>query len=292
MIKVEIDEGSGFCFGVVTAINEAEEELAKGETLYCLGDIVHNSREVERLKTMGLITINREEFKQLRNAKVLLRAHGEPPETYMIARENNIEIIDATCPVVLRLQKRIKQEFLQDAANDEKQIVIYGKNGHAEVLGLVGQTDGKAIVIEKAEEVKKLDLNKSVRLFSQTTKSLDEFQEIVAYIKQNISPEATFEYYDTICRQVANRMPKLREFAATHDLIFFVSGKKSSNGKMLFEECLKVNANSHLIDNEKEIDPSLLQNVQSIGVCGATSTPKWLMEKIYSHIQSLIEESK
>lgn len=292
MIKVEIDEGSGFCFGVVTAINKAEEELAKGETLYCLGDIVHNSREVERLKTMGLITINREEFKQLRNAKVLLRAHGEPPETYMIARENNIEIIDATCPVVLRLQKRIKQEFLQDAANDEKQIVIYGENGHAEVLGLVGQTDGKAIVIEKAEEVKKLDLNKSVRLFSQTTKSLDEFQEIVAYIKQNISPEATFEYYDTICRQVANRMPKLREFAATHDLIFFVSGKKSSNGKMLFEECLKVNANSHLIDNEKEIDPSLLQNVQSIGVCGATSTPKWLMEKIYSHIQSLIEESK
>ena len=292
MIKVEIDEGSGFCFGVVTAINKAEEELAKGETLYCLGDIVHNSREVERLKTMGLITINREEFKQLRNAKVLLRAHGEPPETYMIARENNIEIIDATCPVVLRLQKRIKQEFLQDAANDEKQIVIYGKNGHAEVLGLVGQTDGKAIVIEKAEEVKKLDLNKSIRLFSQTTKSLDEFQEIVAYIKQNISPEATFEYYDTICRQVANRMPKLREFAATHNLIFFVSGKKSSNGKMLFEECLKVNANSHLIDNEKEIDPSLLQNVQSIGVCGATSTPKWLMEKIYNHIQSLIEESK
>ena len=288
MIKVEIDEGSGFCFGVVTAINKAEEELAKGETLYCLGDIVHNSREVERLKTMGLITINREEFKQLRNAKVLLRAHGEPPETYMIARENNIEIIDATCPVVLRLQKRIKQEFLQDAANDEKQIVIYGKNGHAEVLGLVGQTDGKAIVIEKAEEVKKLDLNKSIRLFSQTTKSLDELQEIVAYIKQNISPEATFEYYDTICRQVANRMPKLREFAATHDLIFFVSGKKSSNGKMLFEECLKVNANSHLIDNEKEIDPSLLQNVQSIGVCGATSTPKWLMEKIYNHIQSLI----
>ena len=288
MIKVEIDEGSGLCFGVVTAINKAEEELAKGETLYCLGDIVHNSREVERLKTMGLITINREEFKQLRNAKVLLRAHGEPPETYMIARENNIEIIDATCPVVLRLQKRIKQEFLQDAANDEKQIVIYGKNGHAEVLGLVGQTDGKAIVIEKAEEVKKLDLNKSIRLFSQTTKSLDEFQEIVAYIKQNISPEATFEYYDTICRQVANRMPKLREFAATHDLIFFVSGKKSSNGKMLFEECLKVNANSHLIDNEKEIDPSLLQNVQSIGVCGATSTPKWLMEKIYNHIQSLI----
>ena len=210
MIKVEIDEGSGFCFGVVTAIHKAEEELAKGETLYCLGDIVHNSREVDRLKTMGLITINREEFKQLKNAKVLLRAHGEPPETYMIARENNIEIIDATCPVVLRLQKRIRQGYLADS-DEEKQIVIYGKSGHAEVLGLVGQTDGKAIVIEKAEEAKKLDLNKSIRLFSQTTKSLDEFQEIVEYFKQHISPEATFEYYDTICRQVANRMPKLRE---------------------------------------------------------------------------------
>lgn len=289
MIKVEIDEGSGFCFGVVTAIHKAEEELAKGETLYCLGDIVHNSREVDRLKTMGLITINREEFKQLKNAKVLLRAHGEPPETYMIARENKIEIIDATCPVVLRLQKRIRQGYLADS-DEEKQIVIYGKSGHAEVLGLVGQTDGKAIVIEKVEEAKKLDLNKSIRLFSQTTKSLDEFQEIVEYFKQHISPEATFEYYDTICRQVANRMPKLREFAATHDLIFFVSGKKSSNGKMLFEECLKVNANSHLIDNEKEIDPSLLQNVKSIGVCGATSTPKWLMEKIYNHIRTLIKE--
>ena len=289
MIKVEIDEGSGFCFGVVTAIHKAEEELAKGETLYCLGDIVHNSREVDRLKTMGLITINREEFKQLKNAKVLLRAHGEPPETYMIARENNIEIIDATCPVVLRLQKRIRQGYLADS-DEEKQIVIYGKSGHAEVLGLVGQTDGKAIVIEKAEEAKKLDLNKSIRLFSQTTQSLDEFQEIVEYFKQHISPEATFEYYDTICRQVANRMPKLREFAATHDLIFFVSGKKSSNGKMLFEECLKVNTNSHLIDNEKEIDPSLLQNVNSIGVCGATSTPKWLMEKIYNHIRTLIKE--
>lgn len=289
MIKVEIDEGSGFCFGVVTAIHKAEEELAKGEILYCLGDIVHNSREVERLRTMGLITINREEFKRLKNAKVLLRAHGEPPETYMIARKNNIEIIDATCPVVLRLQKHVRQGYLADS-DEEKQIVIYGKSGHAEVLGLVGQTDGKAIVIEKAEEAKKLDLNKSIRLFSQTTKSLDEFQEIVEYFKQHISPEATFEYYDTICRQVANRMPKLREFAATHDLIFFVSGKKSSNGKMLFEECLKVNANSHLIDNEKEIDPSLLQNVKSIGICGATSTPKWLMEKIYNHIQTLIKE--
>jgi 4-hydroxy-3-methylbut-2-enyl diphosphate reductase len=250
---------------------------------------VHNSREVERLKAMGLITINHEEFNHLHNAKVLLRAHGEPPETYDIARRNNIEIIDATCPVVLRLQKKIKQEYVQED-NRDKQIVIYGKNGHAEVLGLVGQTTGKAIVIEKQEEARKLDFSKDIRLYSQTTKSLDEFQEIVEYIKLHISPDATFEYYDTICRQVANRMPNLREFAATHDLIFFVSGKKSSNGKMLFEECLKVNANSHLIDNEKEIDPTLLRNVKSIGVCGATSTPKWLMEKIHDHIQLLIKD--
>ena len=289
MIKVEIDEGSGFCFGVVTAIHKAEEELAKGVTLYCLGDIVHNSREVERLKTMGLITINHEEFKQLHNAKVLLRAHGEPPETYTIARENNIEIIDATCPVVLRLQKRIKQEY-QEKDAEEKQIVIYGQNGHAEVLGLVGQTTGKAIVIEKLEEAKELDFSKSIRLYSQTTKSLDEFWEIVDYIKDHISPSATFEYYDTICRQVANRMPNLRTFAASHDLIFFVSGKKSSNGKMLFIECLKVNPNSHLIDNAEEIDDSLFHGISSIGVCGATSTPKWLMEQIYTEIKARLDK--
>ena len=289
MIKVEIDKGSGFCFGVVTAIHKAEEELAKGVTLYCLGDIVHNSREVERLKTMGLITINHEEFKQLHNAKVLLRAHGEPPETYTIARENNIEIIDATCPVVLRLQKRIKQEY-QEKDAEEKQIVIYGQNGHAEVLGLVGQTTGKAIVIEKLEEAKELDFSKSIRLYSQTTKSLDEFWEIVDYIKDHISPSATFEYYDTICRQVANRMPNLRTFAASHDLIFFVSGKKSSNGKMLFSECLKVNPNSHLIDNAEEIDDSLFHGISSIGVCGATSTPKWLMEQIYTEIKARLDK--
>ena len=289
MIHVEIDEGSGFCFGVVTAIHKAEEELAKGVTLYCLGDIVHNSREVERLKTMGLITINHEEFKQLHNAKVLLRAHGEPPETYTIARENNIEIIDATCPVVLRLQKRIKQEY-QEKDAEEKQIVIYGQNGHAEVLGLVGQTTGKAIVIEKLEEAKELDFSKSIRLYSQTTKSLDEFWEIVDYIKDHISPSATFEYYDTICRQVANRMPNLRTFAASHDLIFFVSGKKSSNGKMLFSECLKVNPNSHLIDNAEEIDDSLFHGISSIGVCGATSTPKWLMEQIYTEIKARLDK--
>lgn len=285
MVNIEIDEGSGFCFGVVTAINKAEEELAKGGTLYCLGDIVHNSREVERLKGMGLITINHDEFNRLHNVKVLLRAHGEPPETYAIARRNNIEIIDATCPVVLRLQKKIKQEYTQES-NEDKQIVIYGKNGHAEVLGLVGQTTGKAIVIEKLEEAKLLDFSKSIRLYSQTTKSLEEFQKIVEYIKEHISPEVTFEYYDTICRQVANRIPNIRKFAASHDLVFFVSGKKSSNGKILFNECRTVNPNSHLIDSADEIDSQLLVNAKSIGICGATSTPKWLMEEISEAIKS------
>ena len=289
MTKVEIDEGSGFCFGVVTAINKAEEELTKGGTLYCLGDIVHNSREVERLKALGLITINHEELKTLRNVKVLLRAHGEPPETYAIAQRNNIERIDATCPVVLRLQKRIKQEYATHT-NEEKQIVIYGKNGHAEVLGLVGQTDGKAIVIEKTEEAKELNLNKSIRLYSQTTKSLDGFRDIVSYIQEHIAEGVTFESYDTICRQVANRIPNIRKFAASHDLIFFVSGKKSSNGKMLFSECLKVNTNSYLIDSAEEIDDTLLSTAQSIGICGATSTPKWLMEEVSKTIKEKLKQ--
>ncbi|MCZ8373061.1 4-hydroxy-3-methylbut-2-enyl diphosphate reductase [Phocaeicola acetigenes] len=278
MRKVEIDQGSGFCFGVTAAIQKAEEELAKGEKLYCLGDIVHNGQECERLKQMGLITINHEEFALLKNAKVLLRAHGEPPRTYEIARENHIEIIDATCPVVLRLQKRIKQEYDATPSDREKQIVIYGKNGHAEVLGLVGQTCGKAIVIEKLDEVKSLDFSKDIRLYSQTTKSLDEFRQIVAYIKEHISPSATFEYYDTICRQVANRMPNIQKFASAHDLVFFVCGHKSSNGKILFQECKKVNPNSYQIDQPEEINKDLLKDAQSIGICGATSTPKWLME--------------
>lgn len=288
MARIEIDEGSGFCFGVTTAIKKAEEELAKGGILYCLGDIVHNSREVERLKEMGLITINHEEFNQLQNAKVLLRAHGEPPETYAIAQRNNIEIIDATCPVVLRLQKRIKQEYTQQQEGEEKQIVIYGKNGHAEVLGLVGQTAGKAIVIEKLEEAKQLDFSRSIRLYSQTTKSLEEFQRIVAYIQEHISSNVTFEYYDTICRQVANRIPNIRKFASSHDVVLFVSGKKSSNGKILFNECLSVNPNAHIIDSAEEINPSWLCNAQSIGICGATSTPKWLMEEIHDAVGKLL----
>jgi len=289
MTTIEIDNGSGFCHGVVTAICKAEEELQQGEKLYCLGDIVHNNGEVERLTKLGLITIDHAQMAQLHDVKVLLRAHGEPPETYELARKNHIQIIDATCPVVLSIQRRIKKEY--DLGDDsEKQIVIYGRNGHAEVLGLVGQTEGKAIVIESLEEAKTLDFSKSIRLYSQTTKSLDEFRKIVNYIQQHIAPDATFAYYDTICRQVANRIPNIRKFAASHELVFFVSGKKSSNGKILFHECLQVNPNSYFIDRAEAIDERLLVGVKSIGICGATSTPKWLMEEVQSAIENKIKE--
>ena len=214
MIQIEIDNGSGFCFGVTTAISKAEEELAKGGSLYCLGDIVHNGMECERLRDMGLITINHDDMLQLHDVKVLLRAHGEPPETYELAHRNNIDIIDATCPVVLALQRRIHRQY---AANPEAQIVIFGKNGHAEVLGLVGQTHSHATVIEKLEDAKKLDMGRDIYLYSQTTKSLDEFHRIIAYIQEHISSNATFKSFDTICRQVANRMPHISSFASRHE---------------------------------------------------------------------------
>ena len=278
MINVEIDEHSGFCFGVTTAIRKAEEELQKGAPLYCLGDIVHNGMECDRLRELGLIAIDHEQFKRLRDVRVLLRAHGEPPETYALARERNIELIDATCPVVLNIQKRIKHEYTTstDAA---KQIIIYGQKGHAEVLGLVGQTEGNAIVIESIGEIDRIDFTRDIYLYSQTTKSLDEFRLIVETIKQRITPDVTFEYYDTICRQVSNRLDNIRRFALSHDLILFVCGKKSSNGKVLYQECLKTNPNSYHIEGSREIDFSLIRDGQSIGICGATSTPKWLMEQ-------------
>lgn len=291
MLKVEIDNGSGFCFGVTTAIQKAEEELAKGNTLYCLGDIVHNGMECDRLRQMGLVTINHEEMQKLHDVKVLLRAHGEPPATYELARRNNIEIIDATCPVVLQLQKRIKKQYLNPLIDNPSsltaQIVIFGKNGHAEVLGLVGQTEGKAIVIEQFEDVKQLDFSRDIYLYSQTTKSLDEFHRIIEYIQQHISPEATFKSFDTICRSVANRMPNISSFATKHDLILFVCGRKSSNGKVLFNECLRVNPNTHLIEGPEEIDSAWLQDIETVGICGATSTPKWLMEQCRDALQQM-----
>lgn len=281
MLQIEIDNGSGFCFGVTTAIQKAEEELSKGNQLYCLGDIVHNGMECERLRKMGLITINHDDMRKLHNVKVLLRAHGEPPETYELACQNHIEIIDATCPVVLQLQKRIKRQFEAGAA----QIVIFGKKGHAEVLGLVGQTQSSAIVIESVDEVTKLDFSRDIFLYSQTTKSLDEFHQIIEYIQQHISPSATFKSTDTICRSVANRMPNISQFASRHDLILFVCGRKSSNGKVLYNECLRVNPNTHLIEGPDEINHQWLKGIKTVGICGATSTPKWLMEKCRDAIQ-------
>ena len=284
MIQIEIDSGSGFCFGVTTAIKKAEEELAKGTKLYCLGDIVHNGMECERLSEMGLIIINHDDMRQLHNVKVLLRADGEPPETYALARQNNIEIIDATCPVVLQLQRRIKEQYDESA---DKQIVIFGKKGHAEVLGLVGQTQSTAIVIESFDEVKKLDFSRDIYLYSQTTKSLDEFHKIIDYIQSHISKDATFKSFDTICRNVANRMPNISQFATKHDLILFVCGRKSSNGKVLYNECLRVNPNTHLVEDPHEIQKEWLEGIETVGICGATSTPRWLMEQCRDAIQAM-----
>ena len=281
MLQIEIDSGSGFCFGVTTAIKKAEEKLADGNTLYCLGDIVHNGMEVERLHANGLVTNNHEELDRLHDVKVLLRAHGEPPETYALAEKNHIDIIDATCPVVLQLQRRIKKQF---DANPQAQIVIFGKNGHAEVLGLVGQTCGKAIVVENVEDVARLDYSRDIYLYSQTTKSLDGFHRVIDYIQAHIAPTATFRSFDTICRQVANRMPNIGSFASRHDIIVFVCGRKSSNGKVLFNECRRVNPNSHLIEKPEEIDMTWFDGLASVGICGATSTPKWLMEQCRDYI--------
>ncbi|MDD3195365.1 MAG: 4-hydroxy-3-methylbut-2-enyl diphosphate reductase [Paludibacter sp.] len=279
MVNIEIDKKSGFCFGVVNAIKKAEEELDKGEVLYCLGDIVHNGQEVKRLEEKGLITINHEQFANLKNAKVLLRAHGEPPSTYELARKNNITLVDASCPVVLKLQSRIKTAY-QNEGQDDTQIVIYGEHGHAEVNGLMGQTDGKAIVIENENDLSKIDLSKNVRLFSQTTKSLDGFNRLIANIQENIKKDAKLEASDTICRQVSNRIPNITTFASENDIIIFVSGKKSSNGKVLFNHSKSVNPNTYFVSEPSEIHSLDLDLTKKIGICGATSTPRWLMEEV------------
>ena len=269
-LSIEIDEGSGFCFGVTTAIKKAEEELAKGTRLYCLGDIVHNGMEVERLHEQGLITINHEDMRSLHGVKVLLRAHGEPPETYALAKKNDIEIIDATCPVVLALQRRIKLQY----------------DLNPEVLGLVGQTESHAIVVEKVEDVERLDFSRDIYLYSQTTKSLDGFHQIIDYIQAHMQQGATFKSFDTICRQVANRMPNIAAFASKHDLVLFVSGRKSSNGKVLFKECHSVNPRSYQIEKPEEIEMEWFSDdVHTVGICGATSTPKWLMEQCKARIE-------
>jgi 4-hydroxy-3-methylbut-2-enyl diphosphate reductase len=288
-MEVTIDVNSGFCFGVVFAIQMAEDELNNSGNLYCLGDIVHNNMEVERLEKKGLKIIDHEQFKTLHDTKVLIRAHGEPPETYRTAIENNIELIDASCPVVLKLQNRIRN----GAENiGEGQIVVYGKEGHAEVNGLVGQTNGKAIIVDTVEDLGKLDYSKPIQFFSQTTQPTEGFKlmrdEIQRRVKESGNGEdLLLESNDTLCRQVSNREPQLREFAANHDIIVFVSGKKSSNGKVLFDVCHEVNAQSYFVSTWEEVELNWFDNNSKVGICGATSTPMWLMEEIAEKLRQL-----
>lgn len=285
--EIEIDARSGFCHGVVTAIRKAEEELERsGEPLYCLGDIVHNSDEVERLELKGLSTITHEDLNGLSGVRVLLRAHGEPPSTYSMAKEKGIEIVDATCPVVLQLQRRIKETY--DHSSPRPQIVIYGKAGHAEVNGLVGQTNGEAIVVENIEQLERIDFNRDIALYSQTTMSLQGLAEMVDEINRRKSPEVNFTYHDTICRQVANRVSHLRDFARRHDVVLFVAGAKSSNGKVLYHECRDVNERSYLVSRPSDFKGEWVDGARSIGICGATSTPRWLMEEVRDIVKKWI----
>lgn len=277
VMRVEIDPNSGFCFGVVYAIEMAEDHLDAHGELYCLGDIVHNDKEVSRLEAKGLKIINHENLKDIHDATVLIRAHGEPPETYRTALENNLELVDASCPVVLKLQNRVRHAY-----DEDRQIVILGKPGHAEVNGLIGQTNKDAIVISSVEEAEKLDMDKPIALFSQTTKSTQLLYDIKAKFE---TQGVDFSFNDTICRQVSNREPQLRKFAEEHDVLIFVSGKKSSNGRALHATCERVNPKSYFISGKEEIDPNWLIGAESVGVCGATSTPMWLMEEVADAIQ-------
>lgn len=289
-MEVTIDKNSGYCFGVEFAIKMAEDEMEHSEKLYCLGDIVHNDMEVKRLSAKGLEVIDREQLSQLSDCKVLIRAHGEPPETYKTAIENNIELIDASCPVVLKLQHRVKNAF-DKMEREEGQIVIYGKKGHAEVIGLTGQTLEKAIVVMEDSDLEKIDFTKPVTLFSQTTKSTKGFYEISKKIEERIKAskgeltELDYNANDSICRQVSNREPQLQRFAKENDVILFVSGKKSSNGKALYQVCLNENSRSFFIENETELDLEWFSKDDKVGICGATSTPMWLMERVKEYLE-------
>ena len=287
---VEIDPDSGFCYGVVRAIYMAENELQNGNTLFSLGDIVHNELEVARLNRCGMCTINLHDFQQLRNAKVLIRAHGEPPDTYRTAAENHISVVDATCPVVLQLQKKVHDAYLESQKNNG-QVVIYGKPGHAEVNGLVGQTENTAIVINSVEEAGEINVNRPVYLFSQTTMTIEGLQRIRTAIeqmrsKQHIGDDIPFQANDTICRQVSNRGPQLTAFANCHDVVIFVSGSKSSNGKALYEVCLDANPRTYMVSTPNDMDVKWFAGASSAGVCGATSTPRWLMEEVQQNVMS------
>ena len=290
-MKVTVDKYSGFCFGVVYAIQMAEDELAKSGKLYCLGDIVHNNMEVDRLNNLGLEIIDHEQLAKLKDCKVLIRAHGEPPETYKTAIKNNIQLLDASCPVVLKLQHNIKEGY-EEINKINGQIIIFGKEGHAEVQGLLGQTDGKAIIVASDADLDKVDFNAPIYMYSQTTKSPKAFADLQEEIKRRKevagnTDSVKFIVNDTLCRQVSGREPQLKEFAKENDVIVFVSGKKSSNGKMLFQSCLKENPNSYFVSEENEIKKEWFSENSEVGICGATSTPRWLMEDVAENIRQI-----
>jgi 4-hydroxy-3-methylbut-2-enyl diphosphate reductase len=279
--EVVIDENSGFCFGVINAIQTAEKYLQEHQSLYCLGDIVHNNEEVNRLEAMGLRIISKEEFKNLKDTTVLIRAHGEPPEIYRIAEDNRIRLIDATCPVVLRLQKRISDEYR--SASSEKQILIFGKKGHAEVIGLLGQTENTGIVISSLDDIQRIDFSKPSKLYSQTTQSVELYTQLIQEIKERYAAEGheeMFEYVDTICRKVSSRAKQIADFAVRFDVILFVSGEKSSNGLYLYNICKTHNPQSYILTQLDQLEDIDLSHAQTIGICGATSTPMWLMQKV------------
>jgi 4-hydroxy-3-methylbut-2-enyl diphosphate reductase len=288
-LEIEIDSLSGFCYGVIRAIETAEKELEKNGVLFSLGEIVHNNVEVNRLKNKGLTTISHENINSIYPKKMLIRAHGEPPETYIVAKNADIEIIDCTCPVVIKLQERIKRAY-EEAKQCNGIIVIFGKKRHAEVNGLVGQTEGNAIVIENIDEVNQIDCTRPVFLFSQTTKSIEGFEElrkiIAGKIEQAGGDITMFKAYNTICRQVSERKPHLEDFARKHDVIIFVSGKQSSNGKVLYQSCKNTNPASYFVEQLNDINPEWFVNCHTVGICGATSTPKWLMESIARLIEN------
>ncbi|OON67500.1 4-hydroxy-3-methylbut-2-enyl diphosphate reductase [Hymenobacter sp. CRA2] len=289
-MNVTIDKNSGYCFGVEYAIQMAEDELQDSRELYCLGDIVHNRMEVERLHQQGLRIIDRDQLRELHDCKVLIRAHGEPPETYQLALQNNIELIDASCPVVLKLQNRVKHAF--DATSRQNgQIVIYGQPGHAEVAGLTGQTGNRAIIVMTEQDLDQIDFTRPVTLFSQTTKSTAGFYRMKQLIEERIAAAGgaleSFDANDSICRQVSNREPQLRRFAAEHDVIVFVSGRKSSNGKALFQVVNQTNPRSYFVENEQELQDEWFDGAASVGICGATSTPMWLMQRVSDRISEI-----
>ncbi len=294
-MQVTIDQNSGYCFGVEFAIQMAEDEMQEGP-LYCLGDIVHNSMEVKRLNEKGLKIIDRDQLKEITDSKVLIRAHGEPPETYELALKNNIELVDASCPVVLKLQNRVKLAH-DKMKKADGQIVIYGKMGHAEVIGLTGQTNNEAIIVMEESDLDKIDFSKPVTLFSQTTKSTKGFYKIREQIERRIQAakgefeELDFSANDSICRQVSNREPQLQKFSSEVDVIIFVSGKKSSNGKALYTVCKNENERSYFVENESEVNFDWIQPNDHVGICGATSTPMWLMKNVSQHIKNHFQQT-